>query len=93
MHWPAQLAYPTDLARPCDAAVAGGEAGGDIHLDVIERFLVLEPGAALVLANLSVTGGPGLVDGSFQHLLPGSGHACCPAVKAVKCMCASRMLR
>lgn len=35
---------------------AGGEKGGDIALAGVERFLLLEPGAALVLANLSVTG-------------------------------------
>ncbi|KAI7840569.1 hypothetical protein COHA_005722 [Chlorella ohadii] len=38
------------------ALVGGGEKGGDIALAGVERFLLLEPGAALVLANLSVTG-------------------------------------
>lgn len=35
---------------------AGGENGASMDLASVERLLVLEPGATLVLANISLTG-------------------------------------
>ena len=69
-------AGPFSSCAHASLGTAGGENGASLDLASVERLLVLEPGATLVLANISLTGARRVQQA--PSLRPSRAHAFCP---------------